>query len=199
MSGRFVLTTIWHRPQLLTFRTQAACGRWEDKVISADSAIKKGKRKQATLKQMTKKARGSDDSEDEFKPTKAKAKKPESKAAVKKALQAGPSGSKAKLDDDEADDVKPPPAPARKATKKAIKDESDSDFEVGQTKAAPLKKTTARKAPKKEEDDDFEIIGNGAVKADDDNDSDIEVVAPPSKDKGKGKAAPSKSTAKRKR
>lgn len=198
-TGRSVYTAIWLCNCSLTFHLQATCAYWEDKVISADSASKKGKRKQATLKQMTKKARGSDDSEDEFKPTKAKAKKPESKSVAKKATQAGPSGSKAKLENDDADDIKPPLAPAKKATKKAIKDESDSDFEIGQTKAAPLKKAAARKAAKKEEDDDFEIIDSGAVKADDGNDSDVEVIPPPSKDKGKGKAAASKSTSKRKR
>ena len=152
------------------------------------------------MKQMTKKARGSEDSEDEFKPTKAKAKKPESKPVVKKAPQAGPSGSKVKADDDEADDVKPPPAPARKAVKKTIKDESDSEFENGEHKAAPVKKAAARKTAKKEDDDDFEIIDSAPVKAADDNDSDIEVIPLPSKDKGKSKAgAASKSTAKRKR
>lgn len=168
---------------------KATCSQWEDKVISAEAANKKGKRKQTTLKQFTKKTQGSD-SEEEFKPTKAKAKKLESKAVVKKAPQAGSAGSKVKLDDDDADDVKPPTAPAKTVVKKAVKDESDSDFEVGATKAAPLKKTAARKVTKKEEDDsDFEIVNGPTEKANIDNDSDIEVMLPPSKDKGKGKVS----------
>ncbi|KAH9921344.1 DNA topoisomerase [Fomitopsis serialis] len=173
---------------------KGSCEDWEAKIISANSANKKGKRKQATLKQLTKKAHAEDDSEDDFKPAKAaaKAKKPESKPPVaKKPPQAGPSGSK--LEDDDLADVKPPPA--KRGAKKAVKDESESDFDVGKSKAAPLKKAAARKAVKEDDDSDFEMIvdkrGPAAKKAaqqNEDDDSDIEVVPPASKDKGKGKA-----------
>jgi len=146
------------------------------------------------LKQLTKKAHASD-SEDDFKPAKAaaRAKKPESKPpGAKKPSQAGPSGSK--IEDDDLADVKPPPV--KRGTKKAVKDESESDFDVGKSKAAPLKKAAARKTVKKEdEDSDFEIIvdkrGPAAKKAapqSEDFDSDIEVVPPTTKEKGKGKA-----------
>ncbi|TFY62387.1 hypothetical protein EVJ58_g3889 [Rhodofomes roseus] len=170
---------------------RANCDQWEAKTISADGASKKAKRKQATLKQLTKKAHGSDDSEDEFRPKKAaaKAKKPESKPPVAK--QAGPSGSRLKIEDDDLDDVKPPPP--KKAIKKAVKDESDSDLDVGKGKAAPLKKAAARKAPKDDDDSDFEMIvdkrGPAAKKAAsiEDLDSDVEVVLP-TRDKGKSKA-----------
>ncbi|KZT68795.1 type II DNA topoisomerase [Daedalea quercina L-15889] len=176
------------------YEWRATCDRWETKIISADSANKKGKRKQTTLKLLTKKARGTDDSEDEFKPAKAtaKAKKSESKPVAKKPPQAGPSGSKVKTEDDDPDDAKPPPV--RKAAKKAVKDESDSDLEPGESKPAPPKKAAARKAKKEDDDSDWEVVGKRAPTAKktasptEDIHSDIEVVPPPSKDKGKGKA-----------
>ncbi|OSX67990.1 hypothetical protein POSPLADRAFT_1072653 [Postia placenta MAD-698-R-SB12] len=165
------------------------CSLWEDKAISAEASNKKGKRKQATLRAFTKKA-GNDDTDDEFKPTKAAARAKKSTAApAKKPASTVASGSKIKMDADSGDeDVKPPPK--KKPATKAKKEESESDFETGNTRPARASK---KKAIKDESDSDFEMVGTKpAVQADKDSDSDIELVAPPSRDssKGKAKAAP---------
>ncbi|PCH33085.1 type II DNA topoisomerase [Wolfiporia cocos MD-104 SS10] len=142
---------------------KTTCLQWEDKTISADGgAGKKGKRKQTTLKSLVKKAAGSDDSDDDFKPTKtvAKSKKivPESKPApVKKPVSGVASSSKASLDDDD-DDIKPV-VTKKKPAKKITKEESDSDFDFVDEKPAPKKKAIKR-----------------AVKDEVDSDADIEIV-----------------------
>ncbi|KAJ7674423.1 DNA topoisomerase II [Mycena rosella] len=140
-----------------------------------DANGKKVKRKQTVLK--TRKSigrkRGSD-SEDDFQPIKATAKRkaPESKR---------PKPAAAKYDDDDDDDEPPPPPKKRAPAKKPAKDTMDVDD------PAPPKK----KAPAKTEDSDSEVeVVKRAPKKPKalsiNSDSDDE----PPKGKGNGKAAP---------
>ncbi|KZT08970.1 type II DNA topoisomerase [Laetiporus sulphureus 93-53] len=142
------------------------CEQWEDKIISAGSNGKKGKRKQATLKSFMKKG-NDEDSDDDFKPAKAAAKPKVKTAPAKKPPQAAPSNSKVDIEDDVVR-VKP----ARRLAK-LPKYESDSDFETIDSKAAPAPQ---RKAVEEKE-----------------SDSDMDILVPPSRnsDKDKAKAAPS--------
>lgn len=143
---------------------QKSCQDFDNKTL-LDANGKKIKKKQATLKHRKsltgRKAFGEDDSEDDFKPAKAAAKKkaePKPKPAV-----AGPSKK-------ESGDEKPAPAPKKAPVKKApAKVKSESDNEVSDL---PVKKKAAPKKP---------------VKVD--SDSDIQMVdSHPVQAKGKGKA-----------
>ncbi|OJA16788.1 hypothetical protein AZE42_03299 [Rhizopogon vesiculosus] len=155
---------------------EKSCQEYENKSL-LDANGKKIKKKQATLETRKslsgpgrKKGYGSDDSEDEFKPSKTAPKKKaaESKPKPKpKAAVAGPSKV-------ESDDEKPPkvaPAAKKAPAKKVAKEESDSD-------EALSKKVKAVKA---------------------DSDSDIEMVpAAQAEGKGKGKAKAKERPPKRK-
>ncbi|KAI6022572.1 type II DNA topoisomerase [Pisolithus marmoratus] len=153
---------------------EKSCQEYESRSL-LDANGKKIKKKQATLehrKSLTiarpRKALHSDDSEDDFKPTKAAAKKKvESKPKPKPAV-AGPS----KI---ESEDDKPALAPKKGAVKNVVKKDSDSELEI--TGPPPKKAAKALKLP--------------------DSDSDIE-MAPPAPNKGKGKAGPQEDGPKRK-
>ncbi|KAI5989769.1 DNA topoisomerase II [Pisolithus albus] len=156
---------------------EKSCQEYESRSL-LDANGKKIKKKQATLehrKSLTnarpRKALHSDDSEDDFKPTKAVAKKKvESKPKPKPAI-AGPS----KI---ESEDEKPAPAPKKAAVRNLAKKKephSDSDLEI--TGPPPKKVVKASKLP--------------------DSDSDIEMAAP-APSKGKGKAETQEDGAKRK-
>ncbi|KAI6133866.1 DNA topoisomerase II [Pisolithus croceorrhizus] len=156
---------------------EKSCQEYESRSL-LDANGKKIKKKQATLehrKSLTngrpRKALHSDDSEDDFKPTKAAAKKKvESKPKPKPAV-AGPS----KI---ESEDEKPAPAPKKAAVKNvAKKEEPQSDSELEITGPPPKKVAKASKLP--------------------DSGSDIEMAAP-APNRGKGKAKTQEDGSKRK-
>lgn len=156
---------------------EKSCQEYESRSL-LDANGKKIKKKQATLehrKSLTngrpRKALHSDDSEDDFKPTKAVAKKKvESKPKPKPAI-AGPS----KI---ESEDEKPAPAPKKVPVRNmAKKEEPHSDSELEITGPPPKKVVKASKLP--------------------DSDSDIEMAAP-APNRGKGKARTQEDGAKRK-
>ncbi|KAG6334084.1 hypothetical protein ID866_5000 [Astraeus odoratus] len=131
---------------------EKSCQEYDNRSL-LDANGKKIKKKQATLEHRKslpgagrRRALGPDDSDDDFKPTKAAIKKAESRPKPKPAV-AGPS----KI---ESDDEKVPLAPkAGLTTKKAsTKEESDSEVEIA---PAPVKK--AAKAPKRDPDSDTEM------------------------------------------
>ncbi|KAI0077419.1 type II DNA topoisomerase, partial [Panus rudis PR-1116 ss-1] len=131
---------------------------WEAKVIAPGQASQKGKKKQTTLAAMMRKnaaKKGSDDDED-FKPGASKPKKAAEKPA-KKPPSVIPSGSKVKIDADDdsaAGSSKKTTSATKKsapASKKAVKDESDDDFDM---KSAPAKRPAKRKAAAADSDDD---------------------------------------------
>ncbi|KAH0838728.1 DNA topoisomerase II [Lanmaoa asiatica] len=135
-----------------------SCQDFNNKTL-LDANGKKIKKKQATLKHRKsltgRKSFGSDDSEDDFKPTKAAAKK---KAEPKpKPTAAGPSKK-------ESDDEKPAPAPKKAPVKKLparVKSESESDISD-----VPVKKKAAVKKPVKvDSDSDIVMIDSPAVQA----------------------------------
>ncbi|OCH88973.1 type II DNA topoisomerase [Obba rivulosa] len=157
--------------------------RWENKLVTAAAGSKKGKRKQATLQQLVgKKKSNEDDSDFDFKPTKAVAKprKASDSKTTKKPTAAVSSGSNVELkDEDDDDDL--PPAPKRKPAKAAAKDEDGSDFEITKAVKKPVKKVV-----KSHSDSDVEMLDVKPKKATKvDSDSDMMVA---SKDKGKAKA-----------
>ncbi|KAI0935640.1 hypothetical protein AcV5_004006 [Taiwanofungus camphoratus] len=148
------------------------CSRWENKIIAAEvSGKQKGKRKQATLHQLTKKKGDNDDYDDDFKPSKATAK-------VKKAAEPKPITAKkpaqaimsdSKVDFERDDDDVPQPSKKRATKKIMTKSESESDYEMLDDEPVPAtKKTNAQQ----------------------DSDSEVDFVLPQSKDKGKAKAVP---------
>ena len=133
---------------------QNSCQQFANKTL-LDANGKKIKKKQTTLKHRKSltglKAFGSNDSEDDFKPTKVVAKK---KAEPKP--KAGPSK---KVSDDE----KPAPAPKRAPAKKApAKVKSDSEIEMSDV---PVKKSGAKKPVKVDSDWDIEMIDSPVVQA----------------------------------
>ncbi|KAI6011667.1 DNA topoisomerase II [Pisolithus microcarpus] len=156
---------------------EKSCQEYESRSL-LDANGKKIKKKQATLehrKSLTngrpRKGLHSDDSEDDFKPTKAVAKKKvESKPKPKPAI-AGPS----KI---ESEDEKPALAPKKVPVRNmAKKEEPHSDSELEITGPPPKKVVKASKLP--------------------DSDSDIEMAAP-APNRGKGKARTQEDGAKRK-
>ncbi|KAI6153143.1 DNA topoisomerase II [Pisolithus tinctorius] len=156
---------------------EKSCQEYESRSL-LDANGKKIKKKQATLehrKSLTiarpRKALHSDDSEDDFKPSKAAAKKKAEPKPKPKPAVAGPS----KI---ESEDEKPAPAPKKAPVKNVAKKAepaSDSDLEI--TGPPPKKAAKALKLP--------------------DSDSDIE-MAVPAPNKGKGKALAQEDGPKRK-
>jgi DNA topoisomerase-2 len=121
------------------------------------------KRRQATL--LTRKSLpgsgkrkgGHDDSEDEFKPTKAsaKTKKPVGPGSARdKSVTVVPSKSTVDIDDDD-DDV-PPPPPRKRVPVKKMKDESESDFEIVGKPA--VKEVTKAKVIQANTDSEVEVV-----------------------------------------
>lgn len=153
---------------------QKSCQDFDNKTL-LDANGKKIKKKQATLKHRKsltgRNAFGGDDSEDDFKPTKAAVKK----KAEPKPKPAAPGPSKK-----ESDDEKPAPAPKRAPAKKApakVKSESEIGFSD-----VPVRKKAAEKKP---------------IKVD--SDSDIVMIdSPPVQAKSKGKAKAEDDVLKRK-
>lgn len=143
---------------------QKSCQDFDNKTL-LDANGKKIKKKQATLKHRKSltgsKAFGSGDSEDDFKPTKAAAKKkvePKPKPAA--------AGSSKK---EESEDEKPAPAPKKAPVKKApvkkvpTKVKSESESEVSDV---PVKKKAVAKKPVKvDSDSDIQMIDSPAVQA----------------------------------
>ena len=178
-------------PVIVNVLLQKSCQEFDNKSM-LDANGKKIKKKQTTLKHRKslpgRKGFGSDDSEDEFKPTKAAAKKVEPKP---KPAVAGPSKK-------ESDDEKPAPAPKKAPVKKAPavagpskKEESDEERPAPAPKKAPVKKAP----PKVQSETESHVsdvpvkkaAARKAIKVD--SDSDIVMVdSPPVQAKGKGKA-----------
>ncbi|KAI0041498.1 type II DNA topoisomerase [Auriscalpium vulgare] len=169
------------------------CKEWDDKGV-VDANGKRVKRKQATLqtrKSLTGpgKRKGDDESDEDFKPVKAAAKKkaadgpaaPPKPRAKPVAVKAESSKAALKVPSD--DDDKPPaaaPPKKRAATKKPPKEESDSDIEMVDEPSPPPKKVPAKRPAAKK-----------VVKSDDDDGSGDDVVAAAiAKGKGKAKEAP---------
>ncbi|KAJ7197086.1 type II DNA topoisomerase [Mycena rebaudengoi] len=101
--------------------------------------------------------RAASDSEDEFRPIKAPAKR---KAPEPKRPK--PAAKDDDDDDDDNDDDMPPPPPKRKApAKTAAKDEDDSDVEM----PPPKKKAPAKKAAKDDSDSEVEVVKRAPKKA----------------------------------
>ncbi|TDL28967.1 DNA topoisomerase II [Rickenella mellea] len=186
---------------------ERACEEWNDKLIK-DSKGKVVKRKQATLKTRKsltgagKRRKGEDDdSEDDFKPTKAKA-KAATKAIAPKPIEAKPSRPKPAaapidIDDDDDDDdyVKPAPpvkkskadaGPSKPAAKRtALKMESDS--EKDEPPKPPAKKKTGKRVDSDSDSGPSNIASKKKPVKKVESDSDDAFVA---KAKGKAKAAP---------
>ncbi|KAJ6627017.1 DNA topoisomerase [Mycena sp. CBHHK59/15] len=149
---------------------EASALQRELEVRKTDTNGKKIKRKQTVLK--TRKSigtKGGSDSEDDFKPIKA--------AAKRKA----PEPKRPKPVDD--DDNEPPPPPKRKAPAKSVA--KDDGMDVGE--APPPKKRAPAKKVAKDSDSEVEVVKappkKKAVPIDSDDDE-------PPKAKGKAKAAP---------
>ncbi|OBZ80095.1 DNA topoisomerase 2 [Grifola frondosa] len=154
---------------ILIYRSAEHLCHLGGKVFAANATAKNSKRKQTKLPLFGagKKVAKTEESDDDFKPTKAAAKAKKA-GPVKKTAAAVPSGSNLALKEEDDDDDVPPPPPKKAAKKVIAKSESESDFEMyaAKSKTAPSGK---KKVTPKSSDSDVEII-------------------PASKDKGKGKA-----------
>ncbi|KIJ60083.1 hypothetical protein HYDPIDRAFT_177534 [Hydnomerulius pinastri MD-312] len=143
---------------------EKSCQDFDNKTL-LDANGKKITKKQATLKHrkslVGRKALGSD-SEDDFKPTKAAAKKKAEPKPKPKPAVAGPSKVES---EDEKPAVAPKKAPAKKVPKK---EESESEVDISE---APVRKAAKKKPIKVDSDSDVEMIDS-----------------PPAKANGKGKA-----------
>ncbi|KAG6815241.1 hypothetical protein H0H87_003687 [Tephrocybe sp. NHM501043] len=176
------------------------CKEWVD----ASTAGKKGKKKQAVLK--TRKSIGnrarSDSDDDDFRPTKAPAKR----KPVAESSRSKPVAKKSvKNEDNDVDmeeaPVKKPVAHKRKvAEKKAIKIDSDDDDDEIERVSKPLPKKTAKTSGVKSDSEDevttLPLKSKGKTKeapkhiTSDDDDDDDGYLRPTATAKGKGKAVP---------